>query len=251
MIGPTRLALLAAIASSLLAGCAGGGPGTDGGRLAIGGPARERDQFNRADPSKIIAAELAFARAAQQEGQWTSFADYSTDEAVMFVPEAVNAHDWLRQQTNPAQAVRWQPHQVWSSCDGSLGVTKGAWQRPNGTVGYFTTVWERQRNGEYKWVLDQGDALAQPLAAPELIDAKVAQCERPDAPPPRRERERLTPATIRPTLCEGLNCSGGGASADGTLTYAYAVTAQGRRFTVEMRENGAMTEVLRSEVSAE
>jgi hypothetical protein len=249
MSGAGLRALLATLALSLLAGCASDGPRSAGNRLLLGGPGVERDQFNRADPSKVIAAELAFARAAQEKGQWTAFADYSTDEAVMFVPEAVNAHDWLKGRADPPQAVRWQPHQVWSSCDGSLAVTKGAWQRPNGTVGYFTTVWERQRGGEYKWVLDQGNTLAEPLAAPELIAAKVAQCERSDGPQPRRER--FGSATIRPTLCEGGRCNGDGASADGTFTYAYAVTAQGRRLTVQMRENGAMLEVLRSEVSAE
>ena len=236
-------AVIAAVAGSLLvAGCAAAGPRSVGGR--------DRDLL-RADPSKVIAAELAFARAAQEKGQWTAFVEHADDDAVMFVPEPVKAHDWLRRQTNPAQAVRWQPHQVWSSCDGTLAVTKGAWQRPDGSVGYFTTVWERQRNGDYEWVMDQGDVLAQPLAAPEMIGATAAQCDPTDRPRSRREREQHKPAILRPTLCEGANCTGGGASADGTLAYAYAVTAQGRQVTVQMRENGAMLEVLRSDVSAE
>jgi len=238
-------ALIAAVVSSLLvAGCAPQRERFPGSRL------RDEDLL-RADPSKVVAAELAFARLAQDKGQWTAFAETSTGEAVMFVPQPVDARDWLRQQTNPAQAVRWQPHQVWSSCDGSLAVTKGAWQQPNGTVGYFTTVWERQRDGKYKWVLDQGDALVEPLVAPEFVESRVAQCERPEGPPMRRERDRYQPANLRPMLCEGANCRGGGASADGTLTYAYAVTAQGRQVTVQLRENGAMGEVMRSEVAAQ
>lgn len=244
-----RAAFLAALAAALLAGCASDGPRARGSRLDLGGP-RDREEF-RANPSAVIAAELAFARLAHEKGQWTAFLETSTGEAVMFVPQAVNAHQWLRQQTNPAQAVRWQPHQVWSSCDGTLAVTKGAWQRPNGTVGYFTTVWARQRNNEYKWVLDQGDTLEQPLATPELIDGKVAPCVRPDAPADRPERNRFRPAAIRPMACEGQTCRGGGASADGTLSYEYQVVGQGRQLTVEMRQNGAMSEVLRSEVSAE
>jgi hypothetical protein len=247
MSRPARAALLTALAASLVAGCASDGPGVRGNRL--GGP-RDREEF-RANPSAVIAAELAFARLAQEKGQWTAFLETSTGEAVMFVPEAVNAHQWLRGRANPPQAVRWQPHQVWSSCDGTLAVTKGAWQRPDGTVGYFTTVWERQRDGEYEWVLDQGDVLAEPLEAPELIDGKVAPCTRPDAPADRPERNRFRPAAIRPMACEGEACRGGGASADGTLSYNYDVTAQGRQLTVQMREDGAMLEVLRSDVSAE
>lgn len=246
-----RLGLAATLAGSLLAGCSSGSQ--SGQRLLYGNepePERDRD-ISRANPAKVAATELAFARAAQEKGQWTAFIEYSTDNAVMFVPQAVDAHDWLRRQTNPAQAVRWQPHQVWSSCDGSLAATKGAWQRPNGTVGYFTTVWERQRDGEYKWVLDQGDALDQALASPEMIGGEVADCPAGDPDSERRRRDRPAPATIRPTVCDGASCGGGGISADGTLGYEYAVTAQGRRITVTLRKNGAMTEVLRSEVSAE
>ena len=145
MSRPARAALLTALAASLVAGCASGGPGVRGARL--GGP-RDREEF-RANPSAVIAAELAFARLAQEKGQWTAFLETSTEEAVMFVPQPVNARQWLRGRANPPQAVRWQPHQVWSSCDGTLAVTKGAWQRPDGTVGYFTTIWERQRDGDY------------------------------------------------------------------------------------------------------
>lgn len=245
----SRPALLAALAASLVAGCASDGPRARGNRLDLGGP-RDRVEF-RANPSAVIAAELAFARLAQEKGQWTAFLETSTGDAVMFVPQPVNARDWLRRQTNPAQAVRWQPHQVWSSCDGTLAVTKGASQRPDGTAGYFTTVWARQRDGDYKWVLDQGDVLEQPLAAPELIAGKVAECTRPDAPADRRERYRFRPAAIRAMVCEGTTCRGGGTSADGTLSFDYQVVGQGRQLTVQMRESGAMSEVMRSEVAAE
>ena len=124
--------ILAACAT--LAGCAG-----PEGRLP-------RGVRPIANPSAIVATEDDFARDAQDKGQWTAFAEYATDDAVMFVPEPVIAREWLRKQQNPPRAVAWQPYQVWSSCDGTLAVTKGAWQRPNGTVGYFTAIWERQRN---------------------------------------------------------------------------------------------------------
>lgn len=145
--------------------------------LATGADARrQRGLPERANPGAVIAAELAFARAAQDDGQWTAFRKFSAKDAVMFVPQPVNAHDWLKKQPDPAQAVRWQPHKVWSSCDGSLAVTKGAWQRADGSVGYFTTVWERQKNGKYLWVLDRGDTLAKALPEPEMIGTEIATC---------------------------------------------------------------------------
>ncbi len=207
----TLLVLLAG--SLLVTACAPAGPRSPGDRSGLS--ARERERFWRADPSAVIAAELAFARAAQEKGQWTAFAEYATDDAVMFVPQPVNARDWLRQQTNPAQAVTWQPHQVWSSCDGTLAVTRGAWQRPDGTVGYFTTVWERQRGGDYKWVMDQGDVLVQPLEAPEFVGATVADCATPPGPPP--SEVTATGQTF------------GGTSRDGTLRWEVFAQADGTR----------------------
>src|SRR5690606_39127749 len=86
-------------------------------------PRDRTDLRPNANPSAVIAAEMAFARAAQEKGQWTAFRQYATRDAVMFVPEPVNAQQWLRGQADPAQAVTWQPYQVWSSCDGSFAVS--------------------------------------------------------------------------------------------------------------------------------
>ena len=246
MTAAVRSALLAAALASLAASCGTGQPPMQGNRFDLGGP-RDRDdpRLLRANPAGVVAAELAFARAAQDKGQWTAFAEYATDDAVMFVPEAVNAKAWLRGRANPPQAVRWQPHQVWSSCDGTLAVTKGAWQRPDGSVGYFTTVWQRQRKQKdgYRWVLDQGDALAQPLAAPELIDARAAECPQPL---PRG------PVVVTAPQCTAQGCSGGGRSGDGTLEFRYATRPDGARtMRVSMLTGGAMEQVLLSEVAAE
>ena len=134
-----------------------------------------KPQRQSANPSAIIAAELAFAKLAQAKGQWTAFRTTSTPDAEMFVPQRVRAKDWLKGRADPAVSDKWQPHQVWSSCDGTFGVTRGAWQRPDG-VGYFTTVWQRQKKGGYKWILNQGDALSTPMPAPEMISAKIAEC---------------------------------------------------------------------------
>ena len=160
---------LLALAVSLGAAAADARP-----RQRPGGPAGA----GSANPSALVAMELAFNRMAQDKGQWTAFREFADEDAVMFVPQAVKARDWLKGRGDPAQAVTWQPYQVWMSCDGTLGVTKGAWQRPNGTVGYFTTIWRKQgkpgKNGEYLWVLDQGDVLPEPLPEPDFLSASVA-----------------------------------------------------------------------------
>ena len=212
------------------------------------GPSRDLSHRLRpiAEPGEIVATEIAFARAAQDKGQWTAFAQYAADDAVMFAPQPVLAKQWLKGRANPAQAVKWTPYHVWTSCDGTVAVTKGAWQRPDGTVGYFTTIWQRQKDGGYKWVFDGGDTLKQPLAEPDLVQTDVADC-------PARGQFRGRPlkgddiplATVSGTLEDR-----GGQSVDGTLAWASHYAAGGSRtLTVSLSQGGAMKEVLRSEVA--
>jgi hypothetical protein len=139
------------------------------------------------DPSSVIAAEIAFNRLAQSKGQWTAFAETAADDAVMFVPQKVVAKDWLKKQANPAAPVSWSPSIVYVSCDGNLAASTGNWTRPDGAVGYFTTIWRRDKKGRWQWVLDHGDRLTTARAAPEFMTGKVATCKggpRGDAPPP-------------------------------------------------------------------
>jgi hypothetical protein len=190
-----------------------------------------------ANPSAVVATEFAFATEAKAKGQWTAFRDYAADDAVMFVPQLVEARDWLKKQANPAQTVTWQPYSVWMSCDGSMAVSKGAWQRSDGTNGYFTTVWQRQKNGKYKWTLDQGDTLAQPLAAPEMISGVVADCSKPTASsvpaPPAGVVQRV------------------GWSDDKTLQWIVDVRADGSRSFKANRWTGdGFEEAVRSDVGA-
>jgi hypothetical protein len=159
---------------------------------ACGAPQRPQRAIKlSANPSGIVAAEIAFNRLAQEKGQWTAFRETAAKDAVMFVPQPTNAEAWLKTQPNPAKSVVWQPHKAFMSCDGKTGVTTGAWQRPDGSVGYFTTVWQWQDkgprpanappsflgDGEWKWVVNHGEPLTAARAAPEFIETKVASCK--------------------------------------------------------------------------
>lgn len=231
-------------------GCLLAGPA-----LAQGAPPRggQDVQFPAyADPSKVIAAELAFAQMAQEKGQWTAFAATAAPDAVMFTPHMVYARQWLKDRANPPVAVKWQPHKVWSSCDGSLMVSSGAWQRP-GSTGFFTTVWQRQSDGGYQWVLDHGDVLSQPLAAPEMISARVADC--PDRA--RRSGGQQRGKAARPQRTSGrslppLNpARRTGRSDDGTLTWQVTVDPSGaRNFSVEWKKDGSIQPATIEEVAA-
>ena len=102
-----------------------------------------------------IDAERAFVADAQKLGQWTAFRKWSTPDAIMFTPQAAKAHDFLKELKDPQTAVFWWPGRSFVSCDGTYAVNTGPWVRQWGkSVGYFTTVWQRQPDGSWKWIID-------------------------------------------------------------------------------------------------
>lgn len=214
------------------------------------------------NPSALIAAESAFARAAREKGQWTAFAATATDDAEMFVPQRVNAKLWLKGRANPPQAVQWQPSTVWISCDGSAGVTFGGYQSGGAAQGWFSTVWQRQpKKGDYKWVLDQGGELTAPLAGADFITGKVADCLprvrrdplADEPPPPPKPAKDAPPPPPRPLagpipalVAVPGSDSKDGRSIDGTLAWRSTVLPGGtREWTVWMWQDGKMSEVLK------
>ncbi len=191
------------------------------------GPSAEVRSFQPkiANPSAIIAAEIGFNQLAQQKGQWTAFRQTAAKDAVMFVPQPTLAQEYLKSKADPAKSVKWQPHRAFMSCDGKTGVTTGAWQKPDGSVGYFTTVWQfiqtnDRGDGEWKWVLDHGDALTAPRVPAEMIETKVASC-----------KGRAPAMLLAPP--EGAQMKTG-YSRDQSLSYSWTVQSDGAR-TVEVK----------------
>ena len=204
-----------------LASCAGGqsGPGNFEPKLA--------------NPSAVIAAEIAFNRLAQEKGQWTAFRETAAKDATMFVPQPVSAQVWLKGKADPATSVKWQPHKAFMSCDGKTGVTTGAAQWPGGQSGYFTTVWQwfekgSQGDGEWKWVLDHGDVIATPRPPAEMIETRVASC-----------KGKAPAALTAPAVGSQMKM---GFSRDQSLNWTWVVQPDGAR-TLDVRLwNGTSTD---------
>ncbi|MBT0667891.1 hypothetical protein HT136_05860 [Novosphingobium profundi] len=188
-----------------------------------------------ANPSALVATEIAFNRRVREKGQWNAFREYADEAAVLFVPQPVLAQGWLSGRKEPAALLQWSPTEVWMSCDGTLGFTTGGWTRSDGTHGVFTTVWkERAKKREYRWVLDMGEARAKPVEEPEFLRAQVTDCPAPQpwnqAPRDKREDEIKVTAEGPPTQ---------GSSDDGTLKWRYVQSPEGRTvLTMTVLKNG-------------
>ncbi len=222
-------------------------------RVRVGGVPEARAPAAQAyaDPGEVIATELRFARMAQDKGQWTAFRAYAAPGAQMFAPQVVRAELFLKGKPNPAVAVKWQPQAVWSSCDGAYAVTRGAWQK-GASQGWFVTVWQRQKDGRYQWVLDQGDELkaAEPapdMPAPDMIVATVADC------PARRggfddgmaRGRRARGIAVEPFDKNAPTDFTTHAAPDGSLGWTTGMAGGARSFVLRIRQDGELREVLR------
>lgn len=219
-----RLVALA-LTTLTLAGCATG-PRMDEPRRAFLGQA--------AVPSEVIAAELAFARMAREKGTWTAFRETATEDALWPSPGWVNVKQSLKGTPDPAQPIVWEPDSVTLSCDGSFALSTGPATLPTGRRTRFATIWQRQDDGRYRWVLDQGFDLEAGYQKAEMIGASVAECgERRGSRPPRARRGEAWQA---------------GQSDDGTLAWTTELRADcSRTFVVRARKGGVLQEVFRRE----
>ncbi len=214
-----------AIATALALSACAGGPGSGGQRYLAA----------RANPSDVIATELAFAREARDKGTWTAFRNYATKDAQWPGPQWESVQAALKGVADPAQAIVWEPDQVWASCDGSFALSSGPATHPGGKRTRFATIWQRQDNGAYRWVLDQGFDLEDGYAAPEMISARVADC-----PAGRLSREGRPPKARRAAAWSS------GQSDDGTFAWTTELRRDcSRTLVVSLKHEGEMTEVFR------
>lgn len=209
-----------------------------------------------ANPSAVIAAELALARDAAARGRWAALDEAAASDAVVFAPRLVWAKPWLKGRGNPAPAMRWQPVAVWSSCDGSLVVSRSSWSAADGRSGWLARVWQRQGDGSYKWVAELDGQLAQATPEPDMIAAEVADCAVRVRPPeedgPRRPGK--PPKPPKPPKLKDLPpldpARHGGASGDGTLRWEASVASDGtRRLMAIWRKDGREQAILDERVT--
>lgn len=219
---------LLCLALALTVAACAAGPGMDHRQRAYLGSA--------AEPTDVIAAELAFARLAREKGTWTAFRATATDDALWPNPGWVNVIQSVKGRPDPAQPIVWEPDGVTVSCDGSFALSTGPATYPGGRRTRFATIWQRQDDGRYRWVLDQGFDLEAGYAKPEMIRAAVAECG-------EREHGQATRARRGEAWQSGQ-------SDDGSLAWTTELRADcSRSFAVRARLDGAMVEVFRREAA--
>lgn len=210
-------------------------------------PASGRVAIN-ANPSRLIAAEIALGQLAKEKGEHKAMRDTAAEGAVIVEAEPVTVEEWLKGRAESPAATKWDAQSVWMSCDGSIGVVDGIWSQAE-AGGRFVSVWQRQKKGEYKWLLRQlYGGQAAPVDPFDILSATVADCpQRPpraNGGPPQAKSE---PPGEEPAPVDPLT----GKSRDGSLTWRSDNDSSGtRRFLVRISKEGGMQTVLSAELEA-
>tara|TARA_B100000678_G_scaffold52124_1_gene41607 strand:+ start:483 stop:1247 length:765 start_codon:yes stop_codon:yes gene_type:complete len=206
------------------------------------GPRTPRDVIDRAlgsapyaaQPGEIVAREVEYQLAARERGQYTAMLDFAAGDAVVHGRNGpVPARPVFSSLEDPETTIEWSPRTVIMSCDGNLAVSSGRYREPEGFVGTFVTVWERDdRNDDYEWSYDVAGR-DDPQPPPEVIDEDAIVVTAIDtirglvADCPRAGTTVPAPPVIEPAA--GAS-HGQEVSPDGTLRWYWEHRADGTRY---------------------
>lgn len=121
----------------------------------------------------MLMAERDFSRMSEAKGIRESFTEFIAEDGILFRPRAVFGKKWMQENPLPPSKTRpllvWQPIFAGISRAGDLGYTTGPWQFKNDIkdakfsgFGNFMTVWKKQPDGKWKFVVDLGVSNPEP-----------------------------------------------------------------------------------------
>lgn len=116
---------------------------------------------------QILNSDIAFSDYSVENGYSKAFIEFADDSAVLLKPNrlpvvGINEIKKLYSQGNSEIVLSWKPSFVDVAECGELGYTYGIWTLLNKKdsilgQGTYLSIWKKQNNGEWKYVLDTGN----------------------------------------------------------------------------------------------
>jgi ketosteroid isomerase-like protein len=179
---------------------------------------------------EVVAAERAFAELSQSEPIKTTFAHFAAAHGVALQRSAVlGAHDFIASwpDADSAGSLQWRPAFAGAAASGDLGFTTGPYETSGGGHGTYLTVWQRQPDGEWRWLIDHGaPASRTPGAGGDVALLAVAALPAMDRGEALRTLVRAD-ATLDAGLAQGWQGLAGLLARDARLMGFEATTAIG------------------------
>lgn len=128
---------------------------------------------NKAD---LINTDIEFYNVSQKSGTGRAFIDFADDSTVLLRQDSfpiigksnvINLYDGRENKVTP---LKWKPVKAEVSSDGTLGYTYGNWKytakdksgKEETLYGNYVTIWKKQRDGKWKYILDGGNTTPPP-----------------------------------------------------------------------------------------
>ncbi|MBN1447083.1 MAG: nuclear transport factor 2 family protein [Bacteroidetes bacterium] len=128
--------------------------------------------------TELMAADSAFSAMSEREGSVAAFYAWIAEDGRALPQQGYpRAHDDFRRmlelqpESEQPTSLRWKPLMADVAASGDLGYTHGRYRFARLDAGgdssfihgYYVTVWKRQVDGSWKFVMDAGNE-----AAPEV-----------------------------------------------------------------------------------
>jgi ketosteroid isomerase-like protein len=115
----------------------------------------------------LMKTDREFSEMSEREGMFRAFLAYIADDGVILKDYAYPSvgketlRNFYARQTDTTFTLRWAPVFERVSESGDLGYTYGFWTNTNKITGRITngtymTIWQKQKDGSWKFVLDSG-----------------------------------------------------------------------------------------------
>ena len=126
------------------------------------------------DPSALIATDKAFSQMSVDKGLNTAFIAYAADSVTKLrdgdfpITSKNEMIGIYRKRVDTGMILKWVPVKAEISQSNDLGYTFGNWElylksKDTTIYGNYVSIWKKQSDGSWKYVLDAGSNSPKPL----------------------------------------------------------------------------------------
>jgi ketosteroid isomerase-like protein len=114
---------------------------------------------------ELLAADRAFSAMSEKVGMKKAFLEYIEDNGVLLRPhhpplEGADAIDFISAIVDTSFTLTWQPQRADIAASRDLGYTYGIYTLSSAKgekKGTYVSIWKRQADGKWRFVLDTGN----------------------------------------------------------------------------------------------
>lgn len=127
---------------------------------------REEEDIPKADVAELQIIDSEFSDYAKEHGMRKAFLEYIDDDGVMMKDNSLplkgaKAIDLIASMNDSTVQLTWEPQGGDIAASGDLGYTYGIYELKdtsnNVQRGSYVTIWKKQLDGKWKFVLDSGN----------------------------------------------------------------------------------------------